>query len=170
MRSIRAILILMLAAVAACTPAPAPAPEAATAGVELITLQRTQCFGTCPAYRVSVARGGVVRFQSFNPGDSTAATARIDAAGFEALVREAERIGFHSLPGLIERDPEICGPWATDHPSATVTIHGSAGTKSVSDYHGCHGKSERLAALRRFEDRIDRVAGSARWVRPGRFP
>lgn len=166
MRSIRAIL--MLAALAACdpTPAPAPSPEAATAGVDLITLQRTQCFGTCPAYRVSVARGGVVRFQSFNPGDSTAATARVAAAEFEALVSEAERIGFRSLPGQIQTDGELCGPMATDNPTATVTIHGPAGTKSVSDYHGCHGTSERLAALRRFQDRIDSVAGSSRWVRP----
>jgi len=164
MRSIRAIL--MVAALAACDPAPAPRP--ATAGAESVTLERTLCYGSCPAYRLSIARDGAVRFQSLNPGDSTAATDRIDPTAFDALAREAERIGFRSLPDEIEADRELCGSLATDHPSATVTIHASTGTKSVTDQHGCHGTSERLAALRRFEDRIDSVAGSARWVRPAR--
>jgi hypothetical protein len=162
MRSIRAIL--MVAALAACDPVPAPAPAATVA--DSITLERTRCYGTCPAYRLSIARDGAVRFQSLNPGDSTVATDRIAAAAFDSLVREADRIAFRSLPDLIQSDEDLCGPEATDSPGATVTIQGPAGTKSVNDYHCCHGKSERLAELRRFEDRIDSVAGSSRWVRP----
>jgi len=164
MRSIHAIL--MVAALAACDPMPAPAPSPASTGVESITLERTRCFGSCPAYRLSIARDGAVRFQSLNPGDSTVATDRIAAAGFDSLAREAERIGFRSFPDVIRDDDELCGPMATDLPGARVTIQGSDGTKTVDDYHGCHGQNERLVRLRRFESRIDSVAGSSRWVRP----
>jgi len=162
MRSIRAILVV--AALGACDPMPSPAPAATAA--DSITLERTRCFGLCPAYRLSIARGGAVRFQSLNPGDSKVATSRIAAAAFDSLMREAERIGFRSYPDVIQSDQELCGPSATDHPGATVTIQGPEGIKSVADYHGCHGKSERLAELRRLEDRLDSVAGSSRWVRP----
>ena len=162
MRSIRGVLVV--AALAACDPMPAPAPT--TAGAESITLERTRCFGSCPAYRLSVARDGAVRFQSLNPGDSTVAADRIAPAAFDALAREAERIGFRSLPDVIRDDDELCGPMATDLPGAKVTIQGPGGSKTVDDYHGCHGRSERLVQLRRFESRIDSVAGSARWVRP----
>ena len=162
MRSILAILAA--AALAACDPMPAPAPAAA--GADSISLERTLCYGSCPAYRLSIARDGTVRFQSRNPGEPATAAHRIAPAAFGALAGEAERIGFRSLPDEIAADRPLCGLRMTDSPSAIVTIHGSAGTKSVNDYHGCEGKSERLAELRRFEERIDSVAGSARWVRP----
>jgi hypothetical protein len=164
MRSIRAILVV--AALAACDPMPAPAPTPSAAGVDSISLERTRCFGLCPAYRLSSARDGAVRYQSRNPDDSTTATGRIGAAAFDSLVREAERISFRSFPDMVVADQELCGPSATDHPGATVTIQGSEGAKSVNDYHGCHGKSERLAELRRFQNRIDSVAGASQWVRP----
>ncbi len=163
MRSIRAILAV--AALAACDPMPAPTPSPAASGVESITLERTRCFGFCPAYRLSIARDGAVRFQSLNPGDSTVATDRIAPAAFDALAREAERIGFRSYPDVIREDDELCGPMATDLPGAKVTIQGPEGSKTVDDYYGCHGRNERLSQLRRFESRIDSVTGSARWVR-----
>jgi streptogramin lyase len=93
----RAILaILLVAALAACGPMPAPAPASAPA--DSISLERTPCFGGCAAYRVSLARDGTVRFQSGNPGDTTTATDRIDPAAFDALAREARRIGFWCSP------------------------------------------------------------------------
>jgi hypothetical protein len=69
------------------------------------------------------------------------------------------------FPDVIVRDREFCGSPTTDAATATVTIHGPAGTRAVENYGGCN-RSERLAELRRFEDRIDSVAGSARWKRP----
>lgn len=160
MRSIRAILLV--AALAACGPMPAPSPASARA--DSISLERKPCFGNCAIYRVSLARDGTVRFQSLNPGDTTTATDRIDPAAFDALAREARRIGFWSFPDVILGNREFCGSAHTDASAATVTIHGRAGTKAVDNYHGCD-RSERLAGLRRFEDRIDSVAGSSRWAR-----
>jgi hypothetical protein len=155
--------ILLVAALAACGPMPAPSPASARA--DSISLERTLCFSNCAAYRVSLARDGTVRFQSRNPGDTTTATDRIDPAAFDALVREARRIGFWSFPAVILDNREFCGSPTTDGASATVTIHGPAGTRAVDNYSGCD-RSERLAELRRFEDRIDSVAGSSRWARP----
>jgi uncharacterized protein DUF6438 len=158
----RFVLGLIPAALWACTSSPSPAPGGEVE-VDSIVLERTFCFGTCPAYRLSLTRAGAVHFRSRNPGDSTAATDRVDPAQVAALAREAERIGFWSLPEVIRTDPRLCGAMATDHPGAIVTLYAAARTKRVDDYHGCRDVPP---ALRRFEARIDSVASSERWVRP----
>ena len=153
--------LLLILALAGCQRASAPRPG--TTGVDSLVLERTRCFGSCPAYRLSIASTGAVRFRSRNPGD-TARTASdsVDPAAFRLLMDEAARIGFRALPDEIA-ESRLCGRMASDASSVIVTLFGAEGNKRVDDYRGCHGGPR---PLRDFQDRIDSVAGSRRWTRP----
>ena len=148
-------------------------PTAASATLDSIRLERTLCYGTCPAYRLHLDRDGRVRFLSLNPGDSgRIAQDSISPAALLFLQREAERIGCCALPDSLNGTP-LCADWATDHPTATVTVFRRDGMKRVVDYHGCfdrvdHSVQPVVARLRTFEYAIDGVTGSRRWIRPAR--
>lgn len=135
-------------------------------------LERSTCFGICPAYRLSITAAGHVSFLLLNPGDSArAASDTISRETFESFVAQAESIGFFTLPDTIANDNALCPLRATDHPTAAVTVYRGAGNKHVVDYHGCVAQPDRsttpvITALRALEARVDSIAGSDRWVKP----
>jgi hypothetical protein len=158
---------------AACVrPGAAPATGAVAGGVttsassaaraDSIVLERTRCYGFCPAYRLVLARTGEVRFRSIWPENTPPGAGTVSAGDFAALVEEAGRIGFWSLPDQIQGSA-LCPNAYTDAPGATVIISASGRTKSVTDYLGCR-EGAALDGLRAFEARIDSVAGSKRWI------
>ena len=139
-----------------------------------IVLERTMCFGTCPAYRLSVTAGGRVSFLSLNPGDSgLAGSDTISREKFASLVSQAESLGFFGLPDTIANDRVLCPLRATDHPTATLTVFRSADAKQVVDYHGCYAGTEpsltrvpTVIQLHLLEARVDSVARAERWITP----
>ncbi|MGZ3333405.1 MAG: DUF6438 domain-containing protein [Gemmatimonadaceae bacterium] len=137
-----------------------------------IVLERSMCFGTCPAYRLRLSDSGEVRFESRNPGDEgRRAVDTVRAATFPALISRAEAVGFFDLPSDIAADSVLCHNRATDHPTVVVTVFGKTQTKRVEDYHGCfetveHETLPTITRLRAFEVEIDSALGSSRWVRP----
>ena len=175
-QAIRCALLLLVAGGSGCGRSASPVPVqhiASAAPIDSVHLERTLCYGTCPAYRLHIDRMGHINFASLNPGEE-GRVAR-DSVSPEALLflaREAERIGFYALPDRLE-GTDFCADWATDHPTVTVTIFRAAGVKSVRDYHGCseradHSVRPAIAQLRTFESMIDGVAASFRWVRSSR--
>ena len=152
---------------------PSTLSATAVSTLDSIRLERTLCYGTCPAYRLQLDRGGRIRFTSLNPGDSGRSAQ--DSVSPEALLflqREAERIGFFALPDDLVGTP-FCADSATDHPTVTVTVFRREGVKRVVDYHGCFERSDHsvrpaVAQLRTFEGTIDGVAASFRWIRPAK--
>ena len=165
MRIFTSILLACIAAGGCRHAAPAPA-TGQRVEPDSIVLERGPCFGTCPIYRLSLTRAGGVRFHSRNPGDTARVeTGTIAPEAFRALAAEAERIGFDRYPATI-MGSAYCGQMATDMPTATVSLFRRGREKRVEDYHGCFGAPREL---RQFEDSIDSVAGSRRWVRPSRL-
>jgi hypothetical protein len=149
-------------------------PTGAMAPADSIVLERTLCYGTCPAYRLRVAGSGHVAFESRNPGDSgRVASGRVTPDRVAGLLVQADKLGFDSLPEIIANDRRFCPDNATDHPTATITVFRRAATKRVEDYLGCFAKADHsvtalVAQLRAFEKSIDSAAGSERWVQPAR--
>jgi Domain of unknown function (DUF6438) len=139
-----------------------------------IVLERTLCYGTCPAYRLSLARNGDVTFQSRNPGDEARHARDTTAAGaLSILTAMADSLGFATLPDTIANSPGHCPDHATDHPTATVTIFRGVASKHVVDYLGCFARFDHstvpiVGRLRMLEARIDSLTGSRRWVQPAR--
>ncbi|MDQ6717257.1 MAG: DUF6438 domain-containing protein, partial [Gemmatimonadota bacterium] len=160
-------------AIAACAPTAKRASESPVTrnvSADSLVLQRTRCFGYCPAYRVTVTASGLISYQNENPRDTAPdAVSSTSPSALRYLAARAQAIGFFELPPEIASDSELCPRRATDMPTAIVTIYAPDSTKRVSDYHGCFvGRDSsmptRLAKLRAFEAEIDSVLGSARWV------
>ena len=174
-RAVKGVLTVagVVGAVAVGSCHSAPLPRAESAVPKSITLERTVCFGMCPAYQLTVDRTGSVSFVSRNPRDSSrTAAGRVAPSALDSLYAQAVRIGFFALPDTLMGNPTYCARRATDLPGATVTITTNAGTKSVNDYHGCAADtpaaSEQLSELRIFEAAIDTLTGSSRWIQPNR--
>jgi hypothetical protein len=166
-----ALGILGALIVGSCRSAPLARPESAIP--QSITLERSRCFGMCPAYRLTVERSGNVSFASLNPGDSArAGSGRVAPSVLDSLYARAVRIGFFALPDTLMGNSTFCSRYATDLPGATVTIATNAGIKSVNDYHGCAAETPEASAtlneLRIFEAAIDTLTESSRWIQPSR--
>jgi hypothetical protein len=158
-------------AVGSCHSAPLTRPESAVP--KSITLERTACFGMCPAYQLTVNSSGTVSFVSRNPRDTArTATDRVAPSVLDSLYARAVRIGFFALPDTLIGDPTYCAHRPTDQASAIVKITTDTDAKSVVDYHGCTADSptasETLRQLRLFEAAIDSLTGASRWIQPNR--
>jgi len=130
-----------------------------------VVLERTLCFGTCPAYRLSISRSGVIHFESRNPEDERRAKDSILVRDFETILVQAHRVDFLSLPDRIADDKRFCPHDVTDNPTAIVTIFIPARPKRVEDYYGCFWAP---AGLRDLETYIDEITRAKRWIRAAR--
>lgn len=141
------------------------------AGADSVVLERTVCFGRCPAYRLSIASNGRVVFTPDSPPGAIERDS-ISPGAFASLIAQIARANFDSFPPVTRDDKVLCAMQATDHPGSTITVFRPAGAKSVNDYTGCHAHPEdkqsaaRLVELRKLDELIDSTAQSARWVRP----
>jgi hypothetical protein len=90
-------------------------------------------------------------------------TPAADLRTADSLALERTPIGFDSLPPSILDTPALCDTAYTDASTAIVTIWLPARVLLVRDYHGCRASPE---THRRFEDRIDEVAGAGERMRP----
>src|SRR5207249_8238882 len=64
-----------------------------------VVLERTPCYGTCPAYRLSVSRSGMIHFESRNRGEEgRREQASIPVNEFETILVRARLLEFLALP------------------------------------------------------------------------
>lgn len=132
---------------------------------ELITLERSVCFGTCPSYIVTVSSDGKVTWDGRDFVKTTGkATAQIQPDDFDKLVKEFEKIQFATLDDKYQPGTRGCPESATDNPSAQTSIRMNGKTKSVLHYYGCRD-SDVLRRLTALERNIDEVAGTERWIK-----
>jgi hypothetical protein len=158
-----------------CSCAQKPASVAQTrTRLDSIVLERTPCYGTCPAYRLTLASNGRVTFESRNRfEDRSQFSDSISPAALDAIAAQAERIGFASLPDTIDRHRAMCQDYATDHPTIIVGLFG-ARSKQVVYYTGCfvrcceHERADALRNLAQLASDIDAATGARRWIKPGR--
>lgn len=132
-----------------------------------ISLERTQCFGDCPVYVVSIQNDGTifyhgrqyVRYEGMY-------SAKMTSQDFERLIGAFEEYNYFALVAEYRRGTNpICGPNAfvrgTDAPSVTTLITVDGRQTGVAHYHGQLNAPDELREL---EDFIDDVAQTDRWV------
>ena len=135
-----------------------------------IVLERTPCFGRCPAYRVRINRDGHVRFESRNPAEAgRVAEAQVDPAAVRQLFTDALSFEKDSLPVDLMGKAPYCGVVATDHSYVIVEYYESDRQWRVRDYLGCHDTMNEagrpgLTRWRKLDAAIDTVAGTQRWI------
>jgi len=122
-----------------------------------VRLTRTSCYGTCPAYEVTVDGDGTVRFSGHRyvliPGDHVA---HIAPDAVKELIRDFQNADFFSA-----RDGYAAN-W-TDNPTQTLTLIVAGRTKTVTDYVGIDAGMP--LSIRSLEKTVDDVAGTERWIK-----
>jgi Domain of unknown function (DUF6438) len=122
-RPVRSLVLAALALAAAAAggvPKPAPVTE--------ITLERTECKGTCPVYKVSFRPDGTVTYvgQKHVPRVGTF-TGRISPQTFQRLSELLASIQYSQL------DDRYSSP-ITDHPHAITSVSWSDKRKTIDNY------------------------------------
>lgn len=132
----------------------------------LIKLERGLCFGSCPAYTLTIKADGSVIFEGRKFVKKTGPVeSKISAAQVAELIGEFEKINYFSLPGdFIPDNKENCGRYATDMPSATTSIRMNGKSKEIYHYYGCE-KNPTIEKLSNLEARIDAIVNSAQWIK-----
>jgi len=122
-------------------------------GPVTITLQRTTCFGTCPAYTVTIADNGTV---TYTGGDHArvqgSQTWKIDPSAVRALAKEMQDAGYFDLQDEYRA-------MMTDHPTTYTSLTVGSRTKKIKNYVAGPPR------LKEMEERIDEVAGTKKYVR-----
>jgi hypothetical protein len=128
----------------------------------LLSLRRTECFGTCPVYTVEVDAAGQVRYSgekfvdsigTFTDTVSSKVVSELDSAVMSAnLFALKDRY----VPG------ENCEQYHTDAPSIILRVRRGGRDKQVELYLGCSGAPAVVAPL---AARIDSLLGTDRWKR-----
>jgi len=119
----------------------------------VITLERTGCFGFCPAYSLTIYGDGVVEYEGhYFVAVKGNQTANIAAEQVQRLLTSAIEIKYFNLAD------EYYAP-IEDVPTYTTSITVDGTTKKIVDYAGAPDR------LREFENMIDDVAGSDKWVK-----
>lgn len=130
-----------------------------------ITLERTACFGSCPMYNLTITSDGKVTFEGHRFTKVTGeARGKISKRAFRGLVTEFKRIGYFSLPDNYSPGTPQCPHLMTDMPSANTSLRLKGKTKAVAHYYGC-GTSGKLPQLTALETKIDKVAGTQKWIK-----
>ncbi len=125
-----------------------------------IRFERTLCYGSCPAYTVTVHGDGRVEYAGKKYVKTTGAQeGRIEPAAIKALVAEFTRAKFLTLPDYAE---EKCAcRRCTDMPSAVTEIAAGSVTHRVNHYYGCSCAPKALFEL---ETAIDKAVDSEQWT------
>jgi len=130
-----------------------------------ITLSRTICYGTCPAYKLEIFANGRVVFEGQHHVRKTGQVVwQIDQNRIKQLIAEFAKIKYFSLAddySLSNR--KNCPNFGTDAPSVTTSITINGQTKTVFHSHGCQDLDV-LSQLESFEDKIDELADAQRVI------
>jgi len=116
-----------------------------------------------PSYRITITRAGEVRYVPGPRAPRRATTAPLAPEAFQILIAHAEGVAFAQLPDTIMRDPRFCPFVRSDAATVIVVLYLPDRAKRVVNYHGCPWTP---AALRDFEEAIERAAGVEPYGRP----
>lgn len=135
--------------------------SAAVPGDFLVTLERSVCFGPCPAYTVSVDASGLVRYDGFRCVNVHGHhESQLSQARLRALMAAFREIDFFALQDSYQGD---CIRGGFDGTVIVTTFRASGMEKSVQNWHGCNARDVD-ARLDAFERRVDALLGTAQWV------
>jgi len=152
-----------------------PAAQATVPKDTVITLERSQCFGTCPSYKLTVYGDGRVVYEGrkFVKVEGTV-NDTVTQEQLKQLVAEFERADYFSLRDSYSDARDGCPAYWTDNPSANTSLELGGKKKTIWHYYGCTEKdSPGLGIgvypkkLYELESKIDEIVNTARWVKGG---
>jgi Domain of unknown function (DUF6438) len=171
---IRVIWILvsltLLVTISACSSwSSQPFPESQEIPADTaIMLERTICFGTCPAYKLTISADGAVVFDGMEfVKTSRIVHSKISKDQLKQLIAEFERAQYFSLRESYYSEEDGCPEFWTDSPTVTTSLRINGQYKSIIHYWGCqenNGESIYPKALFDLENKIDEIVGTKEWI------
>lgn len=116
---------LLLATLGGCSAT--PITEGTTPSADYIRLERTECLGRCPIYRVTLFRDGTALYDGQKHAPTGRKRRQIDPREVDRLIDAFDKVGSWKC------DPERI---ATDYPDAIVTVHRHGRTRSLRHNYG----------------------------------
>lgn len=120
-----------------------------------ITLQRSGCYGSCPAYAVTVSTGGI----AFEGGGFVVArgkhTAAVDPDEVRNLAKKFAAADFYSMDAVYRAG-------VTDSATYVLSIAIDGQSKKIVDYVGSWEGMP--AVITELEDEVDTLAQTQRWI------
>lgn len=140
------------------SPPPSSTPMEHVVPGEVLEMERTMCYGTCPAYKLTVFEDGRVVYEGrdfvVTKGN---AEKNIDAASLEKLrdaFRAAGYLGLGDYTYDAKLDP-------TDGPSTNLYYAEGGRAHRLGHYAGSHRAPKKLDVL---ESEIDRILDTDKWI------
>jgi Domain of unknown function (DUF6438) len=125
-----------------------------------VRLERIGCYGTCPAYTLTIHGDGQVEYDGKgHVTEKGTREGRLEADTIKALVMEFARAKFFTLPE--EYSKADCSRYCTDMATAVTELDVRGATHRVKHYYGCGGAPKELFEL---ESAIDKSAKVERWT------
>ncbi len=125
-----------------------------------IRMERTECYGTCPAYTVTIHGDGRMEYQGKgHVKQSGTQEARLELDTIKALAKEFAKANFLTLSE--DYSGENCTRYCTDLPTTVTELNLKELNHRVKHYYGCGGAPKPLFDL---ESAIDKLANTERWT------
>jgi hypothetical protein len=133
----------------------------------MITLSRTECYGTCPVYELAIESDGSVTFNGKKHTKTLGkANGTIESGQLDRLLKEFNSLGYLDLNEVY--DEKTCPSYATDMSTVRTSIRQNGKTKFISHYLGCSEKGgdnkPYPPGLTELERSIDAAARSEQWI------
>lgn len=132
-----------------------------------VQLGRTECYGKCPVYTVTVQPDGRVQFAGTKntkvtgPAEDTLSREKLDE-----LAAEINKADIFAFKDSYTPDSGNCPSKATDSPTVRILVESGSRRKAILHYHGCLDNSQKFPpGLAELEDKIDRIIGTDRWIK-----
>ena len=127
-----------------------------------ITLERTTCFGTCPAYKITIKANGAVEFVGDRFVRLTGTQhSTIDSEKLDQLVQAFLEIGYFNLQNTYRVIKHPDGTETSepgDLPTTYTSLRLNGRYKKIEDHLGAPQE------LRDLEKKIDEATNSRRWI------
>jgi hypothetical protein len=125
----------------------------------VIEMSRGPCFGSCPAYKITIHGDGTVEYAGGRLARQDRQTGNIGSEDFSRILQQLDAVHFSTLE-------DRAFLWCFDSSSVSIAVSVDGRSKRVVSDAGCTGaKSGLQARFVEVGNNIDKVVGSERWIR-----
>jgi len=166
--TVLAVILSLTALRVPSNPRPDDAPDLSSLSDEdlkaaTVHLERTRCYGTCPAYTLTIYGDGHVEYEGKSNVKETGTRGTkegvVDVATIRGLIAEFARVRYWSMAE--DYSAGKCTRLCTDMSTAVTELRVKGQTHRVKHYYGCGGAPKDLFAL---ESAIDKAAKAEQWT------
>jgi hypothetical protein len=125
---------------------------------------RTDCFGGCPTYTLSINAKGTVHYNGrTDVKQKGEVETRISHEKLKELIAAFQKINYFDLQGRYDSGI-ACPQFLYDMPAAITSLTLNGKKKTVHRANGCTGSKE-LAQLKWLEGKIDEAVKVDQWIK-----